>query len=630
MQNLADVRRDAHRKGSLVFLRFADPNQPSRHILFVEISADHYDQALRERKETRAIGGGYWRRFLSKEPETANSSNIFNTIQKRGFIPVDCGPVGRGQYTLADRTLRVADQLVPQGQIRRSLTNNGSQTRLSFGADNARPAGTLTPRAVPRLAKSPVPDEEAPTVRPPEAGNATEAPQTDEEDLNKTPVPQDLTDEQLGAGEETAEQDLTHPLEEIPTTNVGRTDPAADPGSDPAAYPAADPAAVPAPDPAAYPAADPGVHPAAALAASPTRAGQQPQATATEFEPQPRGRLESLVWDTGDLPVDYHARMANNRGIDNLRETFGLNGAGQRNSARVDSLPENAGIGAGSSAYTPAAYINEVGRAFRAAQSTHDERVREAGILMADFENLHQATTRTSLYGDAGYPSVLPQGRRIQTPCPDLISTDLVEDMNAIMHECSVRLTERLHRAQLEHMEMLQTRALTVLGDLQPTEDQKRGLEKVMAGRLNHARPFPDLQPLVGSLPFFLGPNRTKGEALIVPNPAVNSFLSTGNRTPGGGNGANPPNAQRRPRSSSRRGRGRRDQSGYRGNQRDGDDQDGGYASPPRHVDTGGGRGGGGGSDQQRGSGNNGRDGGGGYYGRGGGGGGSRSYYSRK
>ncbi|MFO0090098.1 MAG: hypothetical protein ACK518_04795 [bacterium] len=180
-------------------------------------------------------------------------------------------------------------------------------------------------------------------------------------------------------------------------------------------------------------------------------------------------------------------------------------------------------------------FRDRVNAGFEAQDALEDDDVRTVGNLLAQIDNLDAAINRSNDYKDKGYPTILPTCRSIQTPSPSLVTPQVIDQMNEILTECGTKLTGVLHRAQLKERSSLQQQVNDYLDNFKPTLAQQAAIEIQRERRRHTISQVKDLPRLDTHLPILVGPDVSKGERLIVPNPTMKMLFSTGARKEGGG-----------------------------------------------------------------------------------------------
>ena len=176
---------------------------------------------------------------------------------------------------------------------------------------------------------------------------------------------------------------------------------------------------------------------------------------------------------------------------------------------------------------------------FEATEALENDDVRTVGNLLAKIENLNAALARTNDYRDLGYPTLLPTVRPIQTPSPSLVTPEVVDQMNEILTDCGTKLTSVLHKAQLKERNRLQEEVKDYLNNFKPTPAQQRAIEIQKQRRTHQLSLVKDLPRMDTHLPILVCPDTTKGQTLVVPNPAMKALFSTGARQSGNGDRQN-------------------------------------------------------------------------------------------
>lgn len=178
--------------------------------------------------------------------------------------------------------------------------------------------------------------------------------------------------------------------------------------------------------------------------------------------------------------------------------------------------------------------------------------VREAGILLADLENLSDAIRRNNNSVDAGVPFFMPKGKPIQLPCPGAIDEDLMADLNEAMRSCAERLTHATSAWMFRVIADKEKRLDEIQNSWNPTAEEQREIEIVKNSRRHHIRLFfDDLKEPGKAFRYFKTPDTTNGDRLILPDPTTDTIHATGRRYSRGNNTAGRTGASR-PRSNTR------------------------------------------------------------------------------
>lgn len=160
-----------------------------------------------------------------------------------------------------------------------------------------------------------------------------------------------------------------------------------------------------------------------------------------------------------------------------------------------------------------------------------NQNVQRAGRLNAEIRNLESAIRRNvTLQGD-NLPVITP-GRLIQTPYPDLITEDLVAELNRLVTDCSLECSMRLIRAQREALERLRNDRQQLGREFHPNAAELEEMARIQEARTYQQRPYNHRPRTEGPMQFWTMPNFERGQRYIGVNHRVTSYLSTGNRYP--------------------------------------------------------------------------------------------------
>ena len=572
VQQLTDVRRKAHQNGKLVFLRLPD-HQQGRFRYFIESIHEDYIAAGQQKVECFQSGGGYWTRTRTGQPPKAKRTFTAFSKNPPHWQPVRLSigtSTTTAEYAAVDADLQVEGQISARVQfLQRQPTER--QPTLNFAA-----ATTQTPRAVRGGARSSSSSpEQQETNKSQDTAQAaavlSDAHQTKSQDTAQAAAV--LSDAHQTKSQDTAQAAAVlsdaHQPQSFDTSQEARAN-ASVLGAGETAFSLSDsqqnqPLDISATQELTTATATSQVQPEGLTL---------PERGDIPHQQQQRDRVRSLEWDNSDLAL--------------------------RTTATSPEAATNAPVRTNMAERVT--YLEKITSEFKAAHAADDERVRKLGKLLADIENLHNAINRSNNYKDNGYPVVLPLGRQIQTPCPELITDDMITELNTVMNECADRLTEVVTTRQRDHVKKLEGEAARILREWEPTAEEVLGIQRVKAARVTQIRLYPDhLNPNPGILSFFTAPDISKGERLIVPNYDTNRIQSTGMRHPAarGRQGRSthrngnrdrqqsrsrqrhPSAPERESRDPSTSSRGPRDDHDPGNNRRGQERQDGGYHSPP-------------------------------------------------
>lgn len=160
---------------------------------------------------------------------------------------------------------------------------------------------------------------------------------------------------------------------------------------------------------------------------------------------------------------------------------------------------------------------------------SRNPRIREAGRICAEIRNLSNSMMRNFYALADNCPSVLP-GRNIQSPHPELLTQELVDRLNQVVTKCATDCTDILLEAQQVALDNLKLERKQLLENWEPTPEEIIEFERIRDARTNKMDPYSTRNRPPGPLPFFIAPDLSRGERLIVANREVGRFQSTGTR----------------------------------------------------------------------------------------------------
>ena len=176
-----------------------------------------------------------------------------------------------------------------------------------------------------------------------------------------------------------------------------------------------------------------------------------------------------------------------------------------------------------------------------------DERVRELGILDAQYYNLENAVIRNSNKQSDGRPPIIFTCNKIQSPSPDLVLTeDLLKAFNTVALEAMTKLGNLLIGAQLQAMNELAAKRTALLRNWRPNEQEKEAAKRIEASRTNKETTYKP-RPIRGGRPTFRLDIQDNGPSFM---PSLEPTSTSGFRPPANKNIPRPRRQQSPPRES--------------------------------------------------------------------------------
>jgi hypothetical protein len=177
-----------------------------------------------------------------------------------------------------------------------------------------------------------------------------------------------------------------------------------------------------------------------------------------------------------------------------------------------------------------------------------DERVRELGILDAQYINLESAVIRNSNKQSDGRPPIIFTCNKIQSPSPDLVLTeDLLNEFNKVALEAMTKLGNLLIGAQLQVMKEIATKRQALLKNWNPNEQEIETAKRIEASRTHKETTYKP-RPIQGGRPTFRLDIQDNGPSFM---PSSEPTSTSGFRPPGNKNIPRP-NRPRQPQSPPR------------------------------------------------------------------------------
>ncbi len=162
-----------------------------------------------------------------------------------------------------------------------------------------------------------------------------------------------------------------------------------------------------------------------------------------------------------------------------------------------------------------------------------DERVRELGILDAQYFNLENAVIRNSNKQSDGRPPIIFTCNKIQSPSPDLVLTEeLLNAFNKVALEAMTKLGNLMIGAQLQAMNELAEKRKTLLQNWKPNEQEIETAKRIEAYRTHKETTYKS-RPIQGGRPTFRLDVQDNGPSFM---PSSEPTSTSGFRPPGNNN----------------------------------------------------------------------------------------------